>query len=220
MKHLRITIAFALIICFLFSSLTPALASNPTIPQEQAMEKVKNLFDTSGFDRFNINYNEDMDGRKAWQLEWSMSKEPHGSLNAYVDADTGNILNLYIYKGYDPNEKSPLIPKFSEEDAKKVAEAFGKKLQPEEFSKTQLEKRDEPVYYPKRGVHYPREYHFYFNRREGGIPVDGDGFNITIDANTCDIINYNFNWTKGTLPPSDKLISKEEVEKNLKMNLD
>lgn len=63
-------------------------------------------------------------------LSWSKTQAPYGSLSASIDAETGNILNLYIYKGYDPDRKTSPIPKYNEEEARKIAEGFAKNYSP------------------------------------------------------------------------------------------
>lgn len=216
MKKLKYIIAITLILIFTISIFAPAMAQgNTPFSQEKAIEKVKNIFDTSIYDRFNINYNEGKD-RKVWDFSWSKSKEPYGSLNVTIDADKGNILSLYMYKGYDPDKKPSFLPKLTEEDARKAAEEFAKKLQPEEFAKTQYRKREEPEYYPVGTIRYREVYYFNFVRVEKDIPVESDGFNINVDANTGEIRNYKFNWSYDKLPSPDKILSKEEAEKIFK----
>jgi len=61
-------LALILVLTFVFSSVVPVLAlTNTVISQEKAVEKVKNIFDTTSYDRFNINYNENDGKRKVWE---------------------------------------------------------------------------------------------------------------------------------------------------------
>jgi hypothetical protein len=203
----------ALIFTFALSCLIPAVSAQANAPfsQEKAIEMVKNIFDTSIYDRFNINYDEGRQ-QKSWNLNWSMSKEPYGNLSVTIDAEKGRIANIYLYKGHDPNRKPLSIPKISEADARKVAEDFARKLQPEEFSKTVFRKWEEP-YYPFETIRYRDTYSFNFVRVENDIPVENSGFNIGVDANTGDIQNYSFSWSSDELPSPGKIISKQEAEK-------
>ncbi|HHW02451.1 MAG TPA: DUF4901 domain-containing protein [Thermoanaerobacterales bacterium] len=219
MKRLRYLTALALSIVFTISVFIPgAYAQGDTaFPQEKAIEKIKSMFDTSGYDRFDINYNEDK-SRKTWSLSWSKSREPYGSLYATVDADTGYILNLNMYEGYDVAQKPSLIPKFSEDDARKIAEEYARKHQPEEFAQTAYRENRAPEYRPLKVIAYQQDYNFNFVRILNGIPVEGDGFNINVDANSGRVRSYNFNWSYDKMPAADKIISMQEAEKIFKEN--
>jgi len=190
----------------------PALAlADSGISQEEAIQKIKDIIDTSSYDRFNINYNEYDGSKKVWDLNWSNTKAPYGSLSASIDAKTGNILNLYIFSGYDPDRKTSPIPKFNEEEALKIAEDFAKKLQPKEFAKTKLLNRDTPIY-PMYSNIYRDSYSFNFSRMENDISVEGNGINITVDAHSGEIENYSFTWTWEPLPSAENIISIEGAE--------
>lgn len=205
------SVALILVLIFVFSSCIPALAlTDSGISQEEAIQKIKSIIDTSSYDRFDIYYNE-YDKSKVWELSWSKTQAPYGSLSASIDAETGNILNLYIYKGYDPDRKTSPIPKYNEEEARKIAEGFAKKLQPEEFARTKLLKRDLPVY-PLDGATYRDSYSFNFTRAENDIPVEGNYINIRVDAHTGEIEKYSFTWSWEALPSSENIISLREAE--------
>jgi len=140
-------LSLVLVLTFAFSIVSPAIAlADTSISQEKAIEKIKKIFDTTIYDRFNINYNENDGNKKVWELYWSKSKAPYGSLSASIDAETGNILNMYMYKGYDPDRKTSAIPKYSREQAIEIAKTFAEKLQPLEFAKTKLINREEIIY--------------------------------------------------------------------------
>jgi len=216
MKRLKSVLALALSIVFALSVFIPgALAQgSAAFSQEKAVEKIKGIFDTAGFDEFNIRYMENKD-RKTWNLSWSNSEEPYGSLDATVDADTGNILNIDMDGGYDPDQKSSFIPKVSEEEARKIAEEFAKKHQPDEFAKTIYREAQEPIYRPLT-ARYQQDYNFNFVRVIKDIPVEGDGFNVSVNGATGEVQNYSFSWSYDGLPSADKVISREEAEKIFK----
>lgn len=210
------SLAFILLLIFVFSCSIPALALTDTgISQEKAIQKIKDIVDTTSYDRFNINYNENDYNRKVWDLSWSKTQAPYGSLSASIDVQTGNILHLYMNNGYDPDRKTSPIPKYNEEEARIIAENFAKKLQPEEFAKTKLSVRDMPVY-PMDGSTYRDSYSFNFTRMENDIPVEGNGINIRVDAHTGEIENYSFTWSWEPLPSSENIISMQDAEKVFK----
>ncbi|WP_148867310.1 YcdB/YcdC domain-containing protein [Thermosediminibacter litoriperuensis] len=212
MKRFKAPFVWALILLFILSTV-PALAlagENPKFSQEQTVELVKKFFDTSIYDKFSIDFRETPEGRM-WNLNWSTSKEPYKRLYVTVDAERGYIIQLSNYSGED-TRKSTLLPKISEEDAKKIAQEFAAKLQPQEFAMTVYRRQDVPPVRPLIDI-YTRHYNLYFQRMYEGIPVIDNGFNITVDAFTGEIINYNFRWTFEELPSPEKIISKEDAEK-------
>lgn len=212
-------LALFLVLMFIFTNMIPVMAlDNTGISQEKAIQKVKNIFDTISFDRFNINYNENYDGKKVWELYWNETKEPYGSLHVNIDADDGNILNIYLYRGYNPDRKTSPIPKYNKDQAQKIAEAFAKKLQPQEFAKTKLYDREQEDY-PMEDTSYSDAYRFNFIRMENNIPVEYNGFNITVDAHTGEVESYDFNWSWDPLPSAEKIISLKEAEKIFQDNL-
>jgi len=212
MKKSLKSLVLILALIFVFSNSVPALALTDTgISQEEAIQKIKSIIDTSAYDSFSINYNEYDGKRKVWDLGWKMTQAPYGSLSASIDAKTGNILQLYIYNGYDPNIKTSPIPKFNEEEAQKIAEDFANKLQPKKFSKTKLLKRDISVYPMDRSI-YRSSYSFNFTRVENDIPVEGNGIYITVNAYSGEVENYSFTWTWETLPSSENIISMQDAE--------
>lgn len=215
MKKAKYIIA-ALLCCMLMVSSISAdcfAQTDAAFSQEKAIAKVKSIYDTSAYDEFNINYVEEREGRW-WDLSWTKSEEPFGHLNISIDADSGVIRD--IYKWDDSNHGPSLIPKVSEADARKTAESFAKKLQPEEFKQCRYQEPREDYIYPIEGVRFKDSYRFNFMRFYNDIPVEDNGFDITINAQTGDIQYYRFNWTKDKLPSSDKIISLKEAEKAFK----
>lgn len=62
------SVALILVLIFVFSSCIPALAlTDSGISQEEAIQKIKSIIDTSSYDRFDIYYNE-YDKSKVWEL--------------------------------------------------------------------------------------------------------------------------------------------------------
>lgn len=211
MKKIQSVIATILIMVVLICNMSIVTAqSDVPFSQEKAIQKVKSLFDTSIYDEFNIDYREGQE-QKIWMLYWSNTQEPYGNLSVTIDAETGSILNLYIYKGTNSGQKEPL-PILNEAEAKEIAEKFAAKLQPEEFAKTQYVREPLLYYYPIRDS-VRSTYNFNFVRMENQIPVENDGFYITVDSRTGDIQQYNFSWSKEALPSAEKIISTEDAQK-------
>ena len=66
---------------------------------------------------------------------------------------------------------------------------------------------------------YSDAYRFNFIRMENNIPVEYNGFNITVDAHTGEVESYDFNWSWDPLPSAEKIISLKEAEKIFQDNL-
>lgn len=201
-------IALCLTLVLTLSGFAPCFAQkNVSISQQEAISKVKKLFDTTSYDKFNINYTEQK-GKKFWDFDWSRTKEPYNSLNVTVD-EMGNITTIYNY--IDNKHKTSPIPTLSESEALEKAQEFIKKVQPSEFAKIKYVKDK------NQSIHINQDYYYFdFIRVENGIPVEQNGFNITIDANTGDIRNYQFDWFYDTLPSTEGIIIKDKAEKIFK----
>lgn len=182
--------------------------ANGKISLEKAIQIAREAFNfnTEGFD-FNQSYYENMEGTKQWQLSWN-SRSNGDSISITVDADTGDILNMYQWKEEFSTPKK--LAKHSKEEALKVAETIIKKLQPEKIKEMELV--DDSKYQSKY-IYDSNTYNFYFIRKVDNIDFQGDGVNIAIDKNTLEVNSYNFSWSKIAFPDASKAISMEQAKK-------
>jgi len=128
-------ISIVLVMTLIFGTVSVVFAgttqANGKISLEKAIQIAREAFNfnTEGFD-FNQSYYENMEGTKQWQLSWN-SRSNGDSISITVDADTGDILNMYQWKEEFSTTKK--LAKYSEEEALKMAETIIKKLQQDIF---------------------------------------------------------------------------------------
>lgn len=184
---------------------------NNTIDLKKAIEISKNLFDIpdKGYN-FNSSYNE-YDGKKSWYLSWN-SKDGKNTISVTIDANTGEVLNYYSWEYSDKPQSS--IPKYSKEEAKKVAIEFANKVAPEKFKQTKEMDYPYPYYY-KDNIYSPT-YNFRFVRIVNDIPYQDHSITINVDKNTLKVTYYSIGWDDKIFPEPKNVISKDEAMKIFK----
>ncbi len=212
-------IALFTIMTLLFSIMIPSgvyaqSSSNIDLSEAIKIAKEKFEFDTKGMD-FNQSYNE-YDGKQIWSLNWNTNKAPNKSISVSIDADTGDITNMNQWE--DNLISSPKIPKYTKEDAIKVAKEFAQKMQPEKFKET---KEYEDINVRLYGDTYygGDTYRISFVRYIKDIPFIDNNIAVSVDKNTLKVRTYDFNWTTTSMPDASKAMSKEEAMKIFKEKL-
>jgi len=196
------------------SSVYAQSSSNIDLSEAIKIAKEKFEFDTKGMD-FNQSYSE-YDGRKIWSLNWNTNKAPNKSINVSIDADTGDITNMNQWE--DNLAIGPKIPKYTKDDAIKVAKEFVQKMQPEKFKET---KEYEDINVRLYGDTYygGDTYRISFVRYIKDIPFIDNSIAVNIDKNTLKVRTYDFNWSTANIPDASKAMSKEEAMKIFKEKL-
>lgn len=199
------------LICFtmmiaVFSPIKISAKAAPEVSLEKATGIAKQTFNltTEGYD-FTYNYSENQEERNIWNLQWTTKKQPSSNIYVSVDSSTGDIvqMNRWDYSNTVPSK----LPKYSKSQALKAAEEWAKKIHPSSFKETKLFEDK----YNQYGYTYysPDAYSFRFIRQANGIDFPDNGITIVLDKNTLKLINYTFQWDKGTLPDPSKTISTE-----------
>lgn len=148
----------------------------------------------------------------AWSLEWrytDVESKAYKYIYAQVDAVTKELRS---FNSSNSNEKlTKDMTAMTKEQAKKLAEEFLNKIQPEKFKKTQY--RETTDLYGGFGIMPPYQngYSFNYIRVENGIPFPSNSLNITVNEYTGEVTNYNYNWMNITLPAPSKVISLEKA---------
>lgn len=129
-----------------------------------------------------------------------------------VDARTGEVREMNFGAARPDGDKAGLTPGVGRDEARARAEALVARLQPREFLLTRYEETGaEPVWLPT--IRGSVTYRFRFVRLENGIPVQPDGFNVTVDGSGR-IQGYSFQWSRdATLPGPDKVLSLAEAQR-------
>lgn len=168
-------------------------------------------------------YNSD---RQIWVLHY-MKKVPDQDtypLQVGVAADSGEIVEINRYKQY-PQILGKDQKILSLEEGSKIAQAFLEKLAPEKAQfvllDPQLGMMNQSVNI--NGVEQPMRW-YHFTRYVDGIPVQGDGFNVTIDSVTGEISDYRQEFTMGNvfpvpknIVPVEKILSKYLTKPSLQL---
>ncbi|GFN22211.1 YcdB/YcdC domain-containing protein [Thermanaeromonas sp. C210] len=179
----------------------------PAVTLEQAIEKVKAVFEVPGdFTQFSSSYQQDEEGQ-SWHLTWQRAQEPGGTMNAAVDAQTGEILSMYLWR-HRP-ETGAQLPSLSRQEALKTAEELLRRLHPSRLEELSLQAGEEellPLWARQQSA-----YSFRWQRLVNGIPFPADGVSISVDAQTGQVTSYNLRWTRAEFPDATKAISPERA---------
>jgi hypothetical protein len=204
-KITSLLVCIAMVVA-VFSPIKISAKSAPVISLEKAMNIAKQTFNltTEGYE-FTYNYSENQEGKNIWNLQWNTKKQPTSNINVSVDSDSGDIvqMNRWDYSNTVPSK----LPKYSKDQALKAAREWAQKIQPANFKETKLFEDK----YNQYGFTYysPDAYSFRFIRTVNGIDFPDNGVTVVLDKNTLKMINYTYQWDKGTLTDPAKAISIE-----------
>lgn len=177
---------------------------------EQAIRTAKSFFEIpEKLTEFNYNVS-NMQDKKIWRLSWSGKDGMDGNVSVSVD-EKGKIISYdsYTYRG-EPKKK---LPQVSSSEAKKIAEEFIKRINPELLGQIKLK---ENGMYPANDT----VQNFNYTRTVNGIPFDSNGVSVSVDRETGDIRSYNLNWSDDiSFPAADKVISLEQAKKAFREKL-
>ncbi|MEM5244817.1 S-layer homology domain-containing protein [Thermoanaerobacter sp. CM-CNRG TB177] len=205
--------SLVIVLVFLFALMMPsnmALAQADTkISLKQAIEIAKEKLDisNSGYD-FNSNYYE-YNNKKFWNLMWSSSTK--GDISVTIDGDTGEITNYYSWSPIA--QEQPKIPKYTRDEAKKVAIEFLQKVAPEKFKQTKEQINNNNYGYNE---YYSYDYNFTFERVVNGMPFPYNALYVTVNKNTLKVTSYSLSWEDYSFPDPKAAISKDEAIKIFK----
>ncbi|OIQ60918.1 peptidase propeptide and YPEB domain protein [Moorella thermoacetica] len=171
----------------------------PAVSLEQAIRTVKDNFSIPGeFTNFTSSYNT-YNGRAIWSLSWNAgNNEAGGSLNAQVDAVTGEVLDFNLWQSRETSGPGLQVPAISADKARQVAEALLKRLAASHLADLQ------PV--ADTGQVIPLNntssviYSFRWQRLVKGVPFPENGVNISVRGDDGRVVSYNLNWTAAEFP--------------------
>lgn len=144
-----------------------------------------------------------------WNLEWRYSSSEDNSykyINAKIDAITKEVKSFSISDSNDKYDKDKVTIKI--EQAKKLAEDFLKKIQPDKFAKTQYKEANNSNGDMPYNTNY---YSFNFIRVENEVPCPANTLYITVNAVTGDIMSFNANWLNINFPAPNKAITLDKA---------
>jgi len=173
--------------------------------REKAVQKAREMFPEllEGKD-----VNIELDGLptgQIWRLEWDAGsvggRRGVEHFSMMLDAETGALLNVYFSLGTGDIESgaSPV----TQEAARQKAEEFAKKYRPAEFASVRPVDGYDFYYQPGR---MRETYDFSWERVENGIPVDGDGIQVAVDALSGNVVRFSASWhDDAVFPEPDSL---------------
>lgn len=158
-----------------------------------------------------IQYMQDygMTTRYLWMIGWNTySSDKNINANVSIDASTAKIVSINSYE-YSNNQKPKGVTK-TQKEAKKIADAFIKKINPEEYK--QMEYIDDSLLYKMYGSYKDTNYNFRYIRKVNGIPYENNYISAGVDGTTGKINNYNYYWDEAAnFPALDGLIGTEKA---------
>ncbi len=167
----------------------------PSLSGDEALQKAREMFPEllEGKD-VNLQLQEYAGaGRQGWRLNWSVPGPGAGQSMHYntimLDAETGTLISCSCKSAAGTIKEGASL--HTREAARQAAEDFAAKYRPAEFARTRLA-NDYSSYYQSGKIDYT--YSFFWERLANGIPVDGDGINITVDALSGSVIGFLINW--------------------------
>lgn len=176
------------------------------ISREQAIEAVNKLFPIPaemGTPNIGLSQNK---STAVWRMDWTTAGKSvvRKSINAEVDAMTGTVLRF----SRSTNETQSQELNYSRSEAYKLAADWIGKLAGDR--RKDLRYNDDPLQYGFYGG--GSSFTFHWDRMEQGYPVQYDGYDITIDARTGELLNFSQNWrSTAAFKLPESLLSQEKA---------
>lgn len=145
-----------------------------------------------------------------WSFSWNLkdSKDKYGSINASVDAITGELKNFNFYNS-DLDKQKDTDPTYTNAQAKVIADKYLQSIQPDKF--TQTEYREYSYNYPI--ATRPNMYNFNYIRKANGIACPSNSLYVSVNSYTGQVIGYSLNWSNIQFPAATDVISLADAYK-------
>ncbi|MEJ8554012.1 YcdB/YcdC domain-containing protein [Tepidibacter sp. Z1-5] len=151
-------------------------------------------------------------GISVWSMNWNKHEEDIDvDIDVEIDSNNGKILEFR----YDTWDENKLVATMTKEEAKKIADDFLKKINPDESNKVRLTDNN----YFSRDFSGPN-YDFEYVRQENKLDFDQNRINIEVNGNTGKIESYSLNWDYDMKFDENKdVIDKDKAKQTLKDNV-
>ena len=149
--------------------------------------------------------------KRVWSFDWVLAEGEGGYISASVDAVTGE---LYSFNKWMPTqEDKDQEMKYSIENARQIGDKFISSLQAERFTETKsFEERE---VYIKYGEEEPPRVTFHYVRLINQIPYYNDGFSVSVDRVTGEVVGYTMQWSGIKFPSPEGTIGISEASNML-----
>lgn len=148
-----------------------------------------------------------------WEVMVMKHVGNHGSgTSTTINAKTGEVINFSNPGNWREDEEQE--PKYSKEELFKRVNELIKNSSPEKYKEVEYVKdENEDLIYSDNNISS-----FPFVRKENGVKVENDGFNIVLSNVTGDILSYNYNWTDLEFESPENIIQKDKAKETLLEN--
>lgn len=196
-------------------------SNDKLISKEAAIEIIKKYVKQASSYKFeNANlYTNKIRKTASWHLSWTLDNGKDKSksyLSAQVNAQTSELISFYLSgEEFNSNEKTP--PKYTQAQAKDIAEKFIKSQQPEKFAASEYR---ENKYADEYIDNYPTYYSYSYINKQNEALCPFNNFNVNVNSQTGEIQSYGMEWVDVKLPSTDGAMTLENAYKALYSNLD
>lgn len=215
MRSLKRHLSALLLIVMLVTAVTPGvMAAETKIGLTEAIQLAKAAFPEVIFpSEFASSYNETSD-QGIWNLRWYSTGEKFSEVNISVNGVTGEISRFDHYTEPDQSQVYAPIPKLSQEQARRQAEAFLQKLIPGKLAQCLYSEQDPPRPYLSQR-NWQQSYYFQFVRQVNGLPCPANMITVSVNGDTGAILSYALTWNELQFPSPENAISAEQAAKIL-----
>jgi len=190
------------------------------LTKEQAIAAIKKWVEIpKDFSIKNINLYKDssLRGDRVWSFSWENQKGTQ-YIHAKVNARNGELISFSSYNS--SSVISPETKPISQDQAKKIAEDFIRKIQPEKFKQTKLKADDLISADNSSGdlsakLSLPVDTNsvtFYYQRIVNNILFPANQILVTVDLYTKKITSYQLDWWNLNFPQLSEAMGKNKAE--------
>lgn len=150
---------------------------------------------------------------QTWSFNWTPPDQQSGSFSAQVDVNTGEILNMNIWKNNPQNGPTVQIPSIPASEAKDIAAKLVENLASSKLADLQLMPMDDTII--PLSTYGPGSYTVHWQRLVNNIPFTNDGITVQVNSSDGEIMSYSLNWTSSTqFPDAKNVISASNAEES------
>lgn len=170
---------------------SPFSRKDAGITIDQAKEFAKNAFPHTSPDRVEMEFSDGSDSVRGWNFD--LYKDDQKIVMGTLDADTGDLKYYYISTLLREEQQGDSHPAVTMDSARATAENEIRERNGDLPLKLVESRLDSPSPRPP-GMEAAGNYVFLFRRIINGVPCNTDGFTISVDSGTGNVVNYYKSW--------------------------
>ena len=170
---------------------SPFGKKDPGITIEQAKEFAKKAFPHYSSDRVEMEYSDGSGSIRGWNFE--LYKDDQKIVMGTLDADTGDLRDYFIPAYLSGEQQGDSHPAVTMDSARVTAENEIRQRNGDLPLKLVESRLDSPSPRPP-GMEAAGNYVFLFRRIIQGVPCNSDGFTISVDSGTGNVVSYYKSW--------------------------